>query len=69
MQLTIDESRWINYIINLGSKLEDCFKVPKNEEKNSGKKIGSICLVRTTTGILYNNPKVHKTVVNNTAIF
>ena len=33
MQLSIDESKWINYIINLKSKLINRFKVLKNEEK------------------------------------
>ena len=33
MQLPIDEDKWINYIVNLESKLKDRFKVLKNEEK------------------------------------
>ena len=69
MQLPIDEGKWINYIINLKSKLKDRFKVLKNEEEFSEKEYDSICPVGTTTEILYGNPKVHKTVVNNTPKF
>ena len=69
MQLPIDEGKWLNYIINLESKLKDCFKVLKNEEKISKKEFDSICPVGTTPSILYGNPKVHKAVVNNTPKF
>ena len=69
MQLPIDKGKWINYIINLESKLKDHFKVPKREEKNSEKDFDSICLVKTMHSILYGDPKVHKTVVNNTPKF
>ena len=69
MQLLIGEGKWINYIINLESKLKDRFKVLKNEEKISEKEFGIICPVGTTHGILYGNSKVHKTVVNNTSKF
>ena len=69
MQLPIDEGKWINYIVNLESKLKDRSKVLKNEEKISEKEFDSICPVGTTPGILYGNPKVHKTVVNNTPKF
>ena len=66
IQLPIDED---NYIANLESKLKDRFKVLKNEEKISEKEFDSICPVGTMPGILYGNPKVHKTVVNNTPKF
>ena len=66
MQLPIDQDKWINYIINLECKLKDCFKVLNNEEKTSEKEFDSICPVGTMPGILYGNPNVHKTVVNNT---
>ena len=69
MQLPIDQDKWINYIINLESKLKDRFKVLKNEEKISEKEFDCICTVGTTSGVLYGNPKVHKTVVNNTPKF
>ena len=39
MQLPIDEDKSISYIINLESKLRDCFKVLKNEDRNSGKNL------------------------------
>ena len=42
MQLPIDEGKLINYIINLESKLKNCFKVIKNEEKFSEKKFDGI---------------------------
>ena len=44
-------------------------KVLKNQEKISEKEFDSICPVRTTPRILYGNPKVLKTVVNNTPNF
>ena len=37
MQLPIDGDKWINYIINLKSKLKNRLKVLKNEENISGK--------------------------------
>ena len=64
-QLLIDISKCINSIINLDNKLKDHFKVLKNEEKISEKEFDSISPVGTTPCILYGNPKVHKTVVNN----
>ena len=51
------------------NKLKDCFKILKNEEKNSEKESDSISPVGTTPDILYGNPKVHKTVANNTPKF
>ena len=66
MPLPIDEGKWLNYIINLENKLKDRFKVHKNEETISEKEFDDICPVGTTPGILYGNPKVHKTVVNKT---
>ena len=69
IQLLIDESKWINYIINLENKLKDCFKIFRNEQKISEKEFDNISPVGTTPGILYGNPKVHKTVVNNTPRF
>ena len=69
MALPIDEVKWLNYIINLENKLKDRFKVLKNEEKISEKEFDNIYPVGTTPGILYGNPKVHKTVVNNTPKF
>ena len=43
MKLSIDENKWINYIINLENKLNNCFKVLKNVGKSSEKEFGSIC--------------------------
>ena len=69
MPLPIDEAKWLNYIFNLENKLKDRFKVLKNEEKISEKESDNICPVGTSPAILYGNPKVHKTVVNNTPTF
>ena len=66
MQLHNHEGKWINYIINFESKLKDRFKVLKNEEKISEKKIDSTCPVGTTPCILYENRQSLTTVVNNT---
>ena len=52
MQLPIDESKCINYFMNLANMLKDRFKVLKNEKKNSEKKCDSIYQVGTTPGIL-----------------
>ena len=41
----------------------------KNEEKISEKEFDSICSVGTMPEILYGNPKVHQTVINNTPKF
>ena len=68
-QLPTDETKWINYIINLENNLKDCFKVLKNEENFSEKELYSISPVGTAPGTLYGNPKVHKTVVNSTPKF
>ena len=48
MPLPIDKGKWTNYIVDLESKLKDRFKVLKNEENISEKKIDSICPVGTT---------------------
>ena len=69
MQLLIGEGKWINYNINLESQLKDRFKVLKNEENISEKEFDSICPVGTMPRILYGNPNVHKTVVNNNPKF
>ena len=69
IQLPIDEDKWINCIVNLENKLKDRFKVLQNEDKISEKEFDSVCPGGTTSGILYGNPKVHKTVVNNTPKF
>ena len=46
MQLPI--GKWINYIINLESKLKDYVRVLQNEEKFSKKEFYNICPVVTT---------------------
>ena len=39
MRLPIDEDKWLNYIINLETKLKDRFKVLMNDEKKFRKRI------------------------------
>ena len=51
-QFPIDESKWINYIINLENLLKDHFKVLENEEKISEKEFDSISPVGNTPSIL-----------------
>ena len=69
MQLPTDEDKWIKYIINLESELKPRSKILKNKYKISEKEFDSIFPVGTTPDILYGNPKIHKTVVNNTPEF
>ena len=69
MELPIGEGKWINYIVNLESKLKGRLKVLKNEKKLLEKEFDSVCPVGTTPGILCGNLKVHKTVVNNAPKF
>ena len=69
IQLSTDEDKWINYIVNLKSKLKDRFKLLKNEGKILEKELDSIFTVGTTPGILCGNPKVHKMIFNNTPKF
>ena len=71
IQLPIDESKWINYIINLENKLKDRFKVLKNEEKILEKEFDSISPFGTTPDILYGNPKIKQslTILRNFDLF
>ena len=64
-----DEDKWINYIINLESKLKDFFKVLKKKEKITEKEFDNICSVATSPDILYSNLKAHITGINNTPKF
>ena len=47
------------------NNLKGYFKIFKNDEKISEKEFDNISPVGTTPCILYGNPKVHKTVINN----
>ena len=63
--LNIDQSKWLNYIVNLEKKLKEHFKTLENGNKISEDEFKSICPIGTRPGILYGQPKVHKTVINN----
>ena len=63
--LIIDQSKWLNYSVNLEKKLKEHFKNLENGNKISEDEFKSICPIGTRPGILYGQPKVHKTVINN----
>ena len=63
--LNIDQNKWLNYIVNLENKLKEHFKALEKDNKISEDEFKSICLIGTCPGILYGQPKVHKTVINN----
>ena len=63
--LNIDQSKWLNYIVNLKKKLKKHFKTLEKEKKISEDEFKSICPIGTRPGILYSQPKVQKTVINN----
>ena len=61
----IDQSKWLNYIVNLEKNLKEHYKTLERDSKISEVEFKSICPIGTRPGILYGQPKVHKTVVNN----
>ena len=63
--LNIDQSKWLNYIGNLEKKLKEHVKTLERDNKISEDEFKSICLIGARPGILYGQPKVHKTVINN----
>ena len=63
--LNIDQNKWLNYIVNLEKKLKEHFKTLERDNKISEDEFKSICPIGTRPGILYGQPKVHKTVINN----
>ena len=63
--LNIDQNKWLNYIVHLEKKLKKHFKTLEKDNKISEDKFKSICPIGTRPGILYGQPKVHKTVINN----
>ena len=63
--LNIDQSKWLNYIVNLEKNLKEHFKILEKDNKISEDEFKSICPIGTRPGILYGQPKVHKTVINN----
>ena len=61
----IDQSKWLNYIVNLEKNLKEHYKTLEKDKKISEVEFKSICPIGTRPGILYGQPKVHKTVINN----
>ena len=67
--LNIDQSKWLNYIVNLEKKLKEHFKILEKDNKISEDEFKSICSIDTCPGILYGQSKVRKTVINNITQF
>ena len=65
MQLNIDKSKWLNYIVNSEKKLKEHFKTLENNNKISEDEFKSICPIGTRRAILYRLLKVHKIVIDN----
>ena len=57
MQLNIDKSKWLNYIVNSEKKLKEHFKTLENNNKISEDEFKSICTIGTRPGILYGLPQ------------
>ena len=58
MPLNIDQNKWLK-------KLKEHFKTLEKDNKISEDEFKSICPIGTRPGILYGQPKVHKTVINS----
>ena len=65
MPLNIDQNKWLNYIVNVEKKLKEHFETLERDNKVSEDEFKSICPIGTHPGILYGQPKVRKTVINN----
>ena len=52
--LNIDQSKWLNYIVNLEKKLKKHFKTLEKDSKMSENDFKSICPIGTSPGILYD---------------
>ena len=57
IQLSIDKSKWLNYIVNLEKKLKEHFKTLENNNKILEDKFKSICPIGTSPGNLYGLPQ------------
>ena len=55
----------ITFIINVEKKFKQLFKESLGNGKISKGKYDKICPKGSRPGILYDNPKIHKPVVNN----
>ena len=58
-----------SYNVNLEKKLKEHFKTLEKDNKISEDEFKRICPIGTRPGILYGQPKVHKTVINNVSQF
>ena len=65
IQLSIDKSKWLNYIVNLEKKLKEHLKTLENNSKISKYEFKSIYPIGTRTGIFHRLPEVHKIVIDN----
>ena len=65
MPLNIDQNKWLNYNVNVEKKLKENFKSLEKNNKISEDEFKSICPIGTRLDILYSQPKIHKTVINN----
>ena len=65
IQLNNDNSKWLNYIVNMQKKLKKHFETLENNKKISGDEFKSICPFGAGLGILYGLPKVHKIVIHS----
>ena len=52
--INIDQSKWLNYIVNLEKKFKKHFKTLEKDSKMSENDFKSICPIGTSPGILYD---------------
>ena len=68
-QLNITPDKYLNYIINNEKKFKQLFKDLLDDYKISKDECDKICPKGSRPGIPYDNPKIHKPVVNNLSKF
>ena len=64
-RLNITLDKYLNYIINVEKKFIQFFKNLLDNDKVSKDEYDKICSKGSRPGILYDNPKIYKLVVNN----
>ena len=65
VQLNITPDKYLNYIINVEKKFKQLFKDLLDNGKISKDEYDKICPKGSRPGIFYDNPKIHKPVVDN----
>ena len=65
IQLNITPHKYLNYIGNVEKEFKQLFKDLLDNDKVSKDEYDKICPEGSRPGILYGNPKIHKTVVDN----